>query len=222
MAHVFISYVRENSKQVERLYDDLTKHGIKVWLDKNDIKPGYRWQDAIRGAIQAGDFFIACFSTEYNTKNPTYMNEELTLAIEQLRQRPHNQAWFIPVVFSGEVPDWNIGAGETLHSLQWIELDDANWGNGIQRIIEVIKPIQLVDLSQIQVNEKHTPIDCEIKSKIESAEYSESIGDVWQAASIYEKITAKLKQQGNNSLAQEMERRAKKNRSIAAKVLRGD
>ena len=46
--HVFISYVRENQKQVDRLCQDLENHGVNVWLDRNSIKPGNRWKDAIR------------------------------------------------------------------------------------------------------------------------------------------------------------------------------
>ena len=45
--HVFISYVRENKEQVDRLCQDLETHGVKVWLDRNDIKPGALWKDAI-------------------------------------------------------------------------------------------------------------------------------------------------------------------------------
>ena len=66
--HVFISYVRENQKQVDRLCQDLERHGINVWLDRKNIKPGARWKDAIREAIRHGDFFIACFSNEYTSK----------------------------------------------------------------------------------------------------------------------------------------------------------
>jgi len=64
---VFISYVRENQKEVDRLCQDLEKHGANVWLDRNSIKPGARWKDAIREAIRHGDFFIACFSDEYTS-----------------------------------------------------------------------------------------------------------------------------------------------------------
>ncbi len=78
MAHVFISYVHENEEDVQRLCDELTRHGVKVWLDRNDIKPGFRWKDAIREAIQQGDFFIACFSEQYRSRDKNYMNEELT------------------------------------------------------------------------------------------------------------------------------------------------
>lgn len=97
MQHVFISYMHENTDDVDRLYQELTSRDIKVWLDRNDIKPGSRWKDAIREAIRDGAFFIACFSKEYNKRGKTYMNEELTIAIQELRQRPTDRIWFIPV-----------------------------------------------------------------------------------------------------------------------------
>jgi hypothetical protein len=31
---------------------------------------------------------MACFSKEYNERDETYMNEELTIAIDKLRKRP--------------------------------------------------------------------------------------------------------------------------------------
>lgn len=52
--HVFISYVRENSEEVQRLCDELSKRGVKVWLDRNDIPGGARWKQAIRRAISTG------------------------------------------------------------------------------------------------------------------------------------------------------------------------
>ncbi|HSE18758.1 MAG TPA: toll/interleukin-1 receptor domain-containing protein [Pyrinomonadaceae bacterium] len=109
------SYVRENSDAVGRLTQALRAHGIEVWLDKTQIKPGSRWADAIREGISQGDFYIACFSVEYLRRSRTYMNEELTLAIEELRQRPTDRAWFIPVLLSNvEIPARNI---ELTHDL---------------------------------------------------------------------------------------------------------
>ena len=141
MPHVFISYVRENQKKVDRLCNDLTQHGVKVWLDRNDIKPGVRWKQAIHRAIRDGAFFIACFSLEYNVRSITYMNEELTEAIEILRQRATDESWFIPVKLNKcGIPDRSIGAGETLEDLNYVELYK-DWDTGIQRILDVIQPI---------------------------------------------------------------------------------
>ena len=56
MTHVFISYVRENQLEVDRLADDLRNAGVDVWLDREQIAPGRRWQRAIRTAIVDGTF----------------------------------------------------------------------------------------------------------------------------------------------------------------------
>ena len=56
MAHVFISYVRENSDVVDQLAKELRDSGVTVWLNDN-IEPGARWKDAIKKAIQSGKFF---------------------------------------------------------------------------------------------------------------------------------------------------------------------
>jgi hypothetical protein len=139
MPRVFISYVRENSADVTRLVDALKAYKVEVWFDQTHLKPGDRWADVIRREISQGDFFIACFSTEFSMRRKTFMNEEITQAIEQLRQRPTDQPWFIPVLLSDcEIPDRSIGAGETLRSIQWVALYD-DWEEGIRRILAVIQ-----------------------------------------------------------------------------------
>ena len=140
MKTVFISYVRENSEVVDRLTNFLRAWDISVWLDRDALKPGTRWADAIRQAIRDGSFFIACLSNEYNAKRRTYMNEELTLAIEELRLRAIDQAWFIPVLPSETaVPDRVIGGGETLRSIQQVSLYKG-WDEGLTRILSIIQP----------------------------------------------------------------------------------
>ncbi|MCW5636330.1 MAG: toll/interleukin-1 receptor domain-containing protein [Rubrivivax sp.] len=139
MRHVFISYVRENNSEVLRLRRELEALGITVWLDRTNIAPGQYWEDAIRTAIEEGNGFIACFSEEYAARDTTYMNEELHVAVQQLRRRPQSRAWFIPVLLSGRVPDWEIGSGRTLRSLQWADLSPENWTQGIEAIAHAIR-----------------------------------------------------------------------------------
>ena len=120
MPNVFISYVRENAALVDRLADELRAHGVTVWLDRDKIMPGQRWQDAIRQAIREGDYFIACFSAEYMARRKSYMNTEIGLAIEILQEMPADRIWFIPVLLSEcEIPDRSIGGGQTLRDLHW-------------------------------------------------------------------------------------------------------
>src|SRR5688572_2662218 len=98
MPHVFISYVREDSAVVRRLASELESNGVEVWLDRDRLTPGLRWQVAIREAIQGGAYFLACFSDHLNGRDRSYMNEELVIAIEELRRRPTRVAWFLPVL----------------------------------------------------------------------------------------------------------------------------
>jgi HEAT repeat protein len=140
MARVFISYVGEDLPLVRRLVDILREYDIEVWFDRDALKPGVRWRDEIRAGITLGDYFIACFSHEYSKRVRSFMNEELTLAIEELRQRPFDRAWFLPVLLSEtEIPDRSIGAGETLRSIQWVDLFH-DWHAGVAKILSVVQP----------------------------------------------------------------------------------
>ncbi len=154
MPQVFISYVQANKDDVQRLAKTLKIFGLEVWLDRDQLRPGYRWKDAIREGISRGDYFIACFSAEYQNRSKTYMNEELILAVEELRKRPIDRAWFIPILLSEcSIPDRSIGAGETLQSIQWVELYK-NWEEGIKHILSVVQPdsARLYELIQMLKN----------------------------------------------------------------------
>jgi TIR domain len=148
MSHVFVSYVRENALDVERLRDDLALAGIDVWLDRDSLEPGSLWKEAIRKAIQTGAFFLACFSQQWNEREKTYMNEELILAIEEIRQRPFHRSWFIPIKLTPcDVPDRDLGGGLRLHDFQWLALY-TDWKSGVRRLLNVIEPLptQLAEL----------------------------------------------------------------------------
>ena len=138
MKHVFISYCHENMPLVDRFCQKLASHGINVWLDRNELEPGMRWRQAIQQAIHQGDFFIACFSKEYSARDQTYMSEELTLAVERLREKPADTVWFIPVKLNEcEIPDIDIGGGATLRDIQYINFyQDSNVA--IQQLLGII------------------------------------------------------------------------------------
>jgi hypothetical protein len=138
MAHAFISYVRENADQVDRLVLDLYRHGVDTWTDQR-ILPGQRWETAIRGAIRGGVAFLACFSPEAVSRTRSYMYEEITVAIEALREMPQDRNWFLPVLLSEcEVPAHDIGAGQTLSAIQWVAMFP-DWDAGLTGIVKAIR-----------------------------------------------------------------------------------
>jgi hypothetical protein len=141
--HVFISYVRENSREADRLQQALLSKDIRVWRDTDDLWPGQDWRAEIRRAITSNALvFIACFSSESNAREVSYQNEELVLAIEQLRLRPPDKPWLIPIRFDAcDIPDRDIGAGRTLASLQRADLFGDNYDRNVDRLVTMVRRI---------------------------------------------------------------------------------
>lgn len=138
MKHVFISYCHENKDVVDKLCHALSSKGVSVWVDWDNLVPGTSWKQAIQQAIHHGDFFIACFSKEYNARDKTFMEKELSIAIEKLQQKPVDRIWFIPVKLNEcEIPNFNIGESETLQDLQYVNLYE-DWNTGIEQILNIM------------------------------------------------------------------------------------
>ncbi|MFC0112577.1 toll/interleukin-1 receptor domain-containing protein [Kibdelosporangium aridum] len=122
--HVFVSYVREDADQVDRLCALLDAAQIPYWRDRTSLAPGDQWKRVIRDAIRSGALvFLACFSNQSRAKAKSYMNEELTIAVEEFRKLPPGATWLIPVRFDdGVIPEWDLGAGRILSDLNYADL----------------------------------------------------------------------------------------------------
>lgn len=122
--HVFVSYVREDNTEVDKLCAVLEAAKIPYWRDRTSLGPGDAWKVKIREAIRGGSLvFLACFSDNSRAKDKSHMNEELTIAVEEYRKMPPGRTWLIPVRFDlGDVPEWELGAGRTLRDLNYSDL----------------------------------------------------------------------------------------------------
>src|SRR5260370_5817899 len=139
--HVFISYVREDSGQVDALQRILQAAGIRVWRDTADLWPGEDWRTKIRRAITADALvFVACFSRRSAARRKSYQNEEPNLAIEELRQRPEDQPWFVPVRLDDcQIPDIYIGGGNrALSHIQCVDYFGKHADEGAARLVAAI------------------------------------------------------------------------------------
>ena len=141
--HAFISYVHEDSYEVDRLQRSLEEAGIRVWRDTADLWPGEDWRTKIRHAITDDALaFIACFSRNSLIRRKSYQNEELYLAIDQLRQRRPDQLWLIPVRFDDcDIPDIEIGSGRTLASIQRADIFDERSDEQTRRLVLTVQRI---------------------------------------------------------------------------------
>ncbi len=92
--HVFLSYSAADHKFAERLREELRRHGLSVWIDKEDLKPGSEWQQQIQDAIRSADDILVLVGSQ-STDDPT---QQLTwqAALEAVWQDPHKR--LIPVL----------------------------------------------------------------------------------------------------------------------------
>lgn len=118
--HVFLSHVREDSDDIDRLQLLFQAAGIPVWRDTSRLWPGDDRSAMIRDAITHDALaFIPCFSSHSVTRRTSSQNEELRLAINQLRLQRPNDPWMIPVRLDDcDIPNFDLGAGQTLASIE--------------------------------------------------------------------------------------------------------
>lgn len=140
MNDVFISYVRDDSPAVLRLVGDLRRAGVLPWLDRDSLRAGERWAEAVEAAIRRGAFFLACFSRAYVRRERTYMDEELAVARACLADRGLEPGWLVPVLLDDVTPE-AVGltrdpAMGALHAVQMAP----DWGDGVRRLLATLSP----------------------------------------------------------------------------------
>jgi TIR domain len=138
--HAFISYVREDAHEADLLQRRLEAAGLRVWRDTAHLWPGQDWRSEIQRAIRDDALvFLACFSHSSVSRGSSYQNEEIGLAVDQLRLRRPDVPWLIPVRFSNcKIPYRDIGGGRTLESLQRADLFGEHREEHADRLIATI------------------------------------------------------------------------------------
>lgn len=105
--------------------------------------PGEDWREKIRQAITDDALvFIACFSRNSSARDTSYQNEELTLAVEQMRLRRPDVPWLIPVRFDDcAIPEYSVGAGRRLASIQRADLFGDRRDVALSRLVTAVLSI---------------------------------------------------------------------------------
>lgn len=141
--HAFICYATGDADHADRLQQALAHAGIPVWRDVADVWPGEDWRLVIRDAITKDALaFLACFSGASVALARSAQNDELLLAIEQLRQRRPQDVWLIPIRFDDcDIPDLDLGAGRRLTSLRCADLFGDRYEIESARLVQAIQRI---------------------------------------------------------------------------------
>lgn len=139
MAHVFLSYLREDQEVAEKIAAELRRQSVEVWLDRDSIEPGSPWEKAIGSAIDAGAYVIACFSRHLADKDSSFMETEIRVALRCMAKGSRPRNWLLPVRLDPtEIPDIRVG-DLRIRDLQWIDVF-ADFFDGIRQILRVVRP----------------------------------------------------------------------------------
>ncbi len=126
--YAFISYSRSNKDFVERLTADLRAHGVNVWIDQQNLKPGTpNWDQALRDAIQ-GSQAVLLIATLESRQSP-YVSDELSIAA--MYHKP-----VYPVWAAGEewIENIRVGLGLT----QFIDARQSRYATALDEIVTAL------------------------------------------------------------------------------------
>lgn len=129
---VFLSHrhLEADRKLVLQLKNDLTKVGLKVWLDEEQIPPGGNIPELLAKGIQASKVIVVVVSPESLASG--WVQEEYSLAVMiGIQSKAHT---IIPALLrTAELPGF-------ITTRQWVDFrDDSNYQNSLRQLIWGIK-----------------------------------------------------------------------------------
>ncbi|HVT19224.1 MAG TPA: response regulator [Thermoanaerobaculia bacterium] len=93
-ARVFLSYAKEDSEAVSRLYKKLMGQGLLPWMASRSIVSGKKWEPEIRKAIDHCDFFVFCFSP-HSANKEGMIRKEVNRALDRQKGMRDDSIFFI-------------------------------------------------------------------------------------------------------------------------------
>jgi len=129
---VFLAYVQEDARAVDRLFRDLSAHGFDPWMDRRKLMPGQNWPRCIEDAIETSDFFIACFSAASVAKKGGFQ-AEIRYALDCARRVPLDEIFIVPLRLNAcRVP------ARIQRELQYFDMFP-DWQKGLERLLGVME-----------------------------------------------------------------------------------
>lgn len=136
MPMIYLSYAREDEKQVQELYERLSSVGFAPWMVSKDVRPGEDWLATSRKAIYQSDFFLSIRSTNTEQRSG-HFDEELAVALEIGKEKPPGEVFLIPVRLEHcEMP-------ESLQNILWVDLfAEGGWDSLLGAISSISPSLQ--------------------------------------------------------------------------------
>jgi hypothetical protein len=96
---IFISYAREDEEAVKRLKAGLEQHGCLVWYDRERLKPGVNWHNALEDEVKERcSLFLSVVSRTTETEFESYFHLERNWAEYRTEFFSSGEEFYVSVV----------------------------------------------------------------------------------------------------------------------------
>jgi len=131
---IFLSYAREDIDMAKRIYQDLKRYGLDVWIDYEKILPGQHWKIITEKSIRQSKYFLLLLSSNSVTKRG-FIQKEMKIAYEILEQCSEEDIYLIPVRVNDCEPSLKIS------DIHYINVfPETEYQNGLKKILHVVSP----------------------------------------------------------------------------------
>ncbi len=125
---IFISYSRQDQKSVDHIVEKMERAGLKVWIDREDIKAGTLWRTQIVQAIDTCKAFVLMLSPH------SVISENVRKEIDLAQDSGCNI--FIVMLSQVQFP---AEIRYQLAGIQHIDIQSLGLNNGSDKLIETLK-----------------------------------------------------------------------------------
>jgi formylglycine-generating enzyme required for sulfatase activity len=164
---VFLCHASQDKPTVWKLHRYLKQHGVKPWLDQEDLLPGEDWEVEIPKALYASDVILVCLSKNSVNKEG-FVQKEITFALDKAMEKPEGTIFIIPVKLEDcEIP-------RRLTRYQWVDLSRADGRKRLlmglnKRVSDLGSEVQQITLDDT----RRTPVPKSPKPKIKKSDEQE-------------------------------------------------
>jgi tetratricopeptide (TPR) repeat protein len=150
MGGLFISYRRADGGWSGRLRDHLEQRfgaGI-VWWDLDDIRPGHRWREQIRRALDTAEAVLILIGprwlTEVDAKGRKRLSKRTDMVRSEVLEALRGHAAVIPLLVGGApMPDSSALPRSLAALTEWqaVVLNDGSWKEDVDRLLETLRGV---------------------------------------------------------------------------------
>lgn len=146
---IFISYASPDYDRVLPYFNVFRGAGFDVWLDKDRLKPGQKWDYEIKRALDRAVIVIA-FVSNNSVDRRGYVQRELKIALDQAFDKLNDDIYIIPVLLDDDTP-----VPRQLRDVQIVRASDPDCG---EQVTDAIRH-QLTKLGeQIAETQEHSNV----------------------------------------------------------------